>query len=104
VRKLAWEVEDDVNFSTKESFLLKINQAPEAPIAVHILGAMNSQIMKYDIIDIFVNCNWVDTQWQQYSTHLRSNSTQNNTTTLVGRLSGIRTQSGQTKINDDLTT
>jgi uncharacterized integral membrane protein len=26
-----------------------------------------------------------------------------NLTTLVGRLSGIRTQSGQTKINDDLT-
>ena len=25
-------------------------------------------------------------------------------TTLVGRLSGIRTQSGQTKINDELTT
>ena len=25
-------------------------------------------------------------------------------TTLVGRISGIRTQSGQTKINDDLTT
>ena len=26
-------------------------------------------------IDIFVNCNWVDTRWQQYSTHLHSNST-----------------------------
>ena len=25
----------------------------------------------YDIwYDIFVNCNWVDTRWQQYSTHL----------------------------------
>jgi hypothetical protein len=23
------------------------------------------------------NCNWVDTRWQQYSTHLRANSTQN---------------------------
>jgi hypothetical protein len=30
----------------------------------------------YDI-DIFVNCNWVDTRWQQYSTHLHTNSTQN---------------------------
>jgi hypothetical protein len=25
------------------------------------------------------NCNWVDTHWQQYSTHLYTNSTQNNT-------------------------
>ena len=30
-------------------------------------------------IDIFVNCNWVDTRWQQYSTHLHTDSTQNNT-------------------------
>jgi hypothetical protein len=35
--------------------------------------------------------------------HIYTNNTQNNTTTLVGRLSGIRTQSGQTKINDELT-
>ena len=27
--------------------------------------------------DIFVNCNWVDTWWQWYSTHLHTNSTQN---------------------------
>jgi hypothetical protein len=25
------------------------------------------------------NCNWVDTRWQQSSTHLHTNSTQNNT-------------------------
>jgi len=31
---------------------------------------------------IFVNCNWVDTLWQQYSTHLHTNSTQNNTINL----------------------
>jgi len=30
------------------------------------------------ISDIFVNCNLVDTQWQYYSTHLHTNSTQNN--------------------------
>jgi hypothetical protein len=29
--------------------------------------------------NIFVNCNWVDTRWQLYSTHLHTNSTQNNT-------------------------
>jgi hypothetical protein len=30
-------------------------------------------------IDIFVNCNWVDTRWQWYSTHLHTNNTQDNT-------------------------
>jgi len=31
----------------------------------------------YDMIwcDIFVNCNSVDTRWQQYSTHLHTNNT-----------------------------
>ena len=31
------------------------------------------------MIDTFVNSNWVDTRCQQYSTHLHTNSTQNNT-------------------------
>jgi hypothetical protein len=26
---------------------------------------------------LIVNCNWVDTRWQQYSTHLHTNSAQN---------------------------
>ena len=30
-------------------------------------------------IRVFVNCNWVVTRWQQYSTHLHTNNTQNNT-------------------------
>jgi hypothetical protein len=30
-------------------------------------------------IDIFVNCNWVDSRWQQYNRHLHTNKTQNNT-------------------------
>jgi hypothetical protein len=30
------------------------------------------------IVCLFIiNCNWVDTRWQQYSTHLHTNSTQN---------------------------
>ena len=32
----------------------------------------------YDMIYLF-NCSWVDTRWQQYSTHLHKNGTQNNT-------------------------
>jgi len=26
------------------------------------------------IYDIFVNCNWVATRWQQYSTHLHTHT------------------------------
>jgi len=37
-------------------------------------------------IDIFVNCNWNDTRWQQYSTHLHTNSTQNKIIYLLGRV------------------
>jgi len=35
----------------------------------------NSSIAYSHVIDISVNCNWVDTQWQQYSTHPHTNST-----------------------------
>ena len=31
------------------------------------------------IYDIFFGCNWVDTLWQEYSTHLHKNNAQNNT-------------------------
>ena len=30
------------------------------------------------LVDIFVNCNWVDSRLQQNSTHLHTNNTQNN--------------------------
>ena len=74
-----------------------------------------------------VNCSWVATRWQQYSTnlfthkqlltaagltpggssivHIYTQTIHRTTqlTTLVGRLSGIRTQSSQTKINNELT-
>jgi len=36
----------------------------------------------FNQIDIFVNYNWFDTRWQQYSTHLHTNDTQNNTINL----------------------
>jgi len=38
-------------------------------------------------IDIFVICNWVDTRWQQYSTHLHTNNTQN--TSNLGRVRAV---------------
>ena len=36
-------------------------------------------------IDIFVNCNWVVTRQQQYSTHLHTNNTQNDTKQTIHR-------------------
>jgi hypothetical protein len=34
---------------------------------------------------IFVNCNWVATRWQLYSTHLHTNNTQNDTKQTIHR-------------------
>jgi hypothetical protein len=33
----------------------------------------------------FINCSWVATRWQQYSTHLHTNSTQNDTKQTIRR-------------------
>ena len=35
--------------------------------------------------DIFVNCNWVVTRWQQYSSHLHTNNTQEGTKQTIHR-------------------
>jgi len=34
------------------------------------------------IIIIYLNCNWVATRWQQYSTHFHTDNKQNNTNIL----------------------
>ena len=48
-------------------------------------------------MEIFVNCNWIDTRWQCI-VHIYTQTIHRTTqlTTLVGRLSGIQTQIGQT--------
>jgi len=38
---------------------------------------LKTQKVLHNYIDIF-NCSWVDGRWQQYSTHLHTNNTQNN--------------------------
>jgi hypothetical protein len=43
-----------------------------------IFSERNHSLRSY-LCDIFVNCNWVDTRWHQYSTHLHTNNTQNST-------------------------
>jgi hypothetical protein len=44
-------------------------------MAEQIASSVYSLLLWYDIY-VF-NCNWVDTRWQQYSTHLHTNNTQN---------------------------
>ena len=39
----------------------------------------------YLFYDVFVNCNWVVPRWQQYSTHLHTNNTQNDTKQTIHR-------------------
>ena len=53
------------------------NVKREPRIWLHITLVPNTKFLRNKILlyDIFVNCNWVDTWWQQYSTHLHTNST-----------------------------
>jgi hypothetical protein len=45
---------------------------------VLLYAALNTKIHYSLRVHLFIfNCNWVDTRWQQYSTHLHRNSTQN---------------------------
>ena len=62
-----------------------------------IVGGQNPVVLREDFLvvsinksaecllwyDTFVNCDWVDTRWQYYSTHLHTNSTQNTVDTKI---------------------
>ena len=62
--------------------------------------ASNCTNWYFDIV-IFVNCNWVDTRWQQYSTHLHTNNTQNNTIkNLLEGFLGFKPRGGQLKLTN----
>jgi hypothetical protein len=53
---------------------------PVAPIITGITLVFTSHIRCIYIVLLLLllfNCNWVDTRWQQSSTHLHTNSTQN---------------------------
>jgi hypothetical protein len=41
--------------------------------------------MIYDMLYDIFNCNWVATRWQQYSTNIHTNNTQNNTKQTIHR-------------------
>ena len=54
------------------------------PTVYSSVSAVSYYIVLYCVIiylwyDIFVNCKWVVTRWQLYSTHLHTNNTQNDT-------------------------
>jgi hypothetical protein len=42
-------------------------------------------MIRYDIYDIFVNCNWVATRWQYLSTYIHKNNTENDTKQTIHR-------------------
>jgi hypothetical protein len=46
-------------------------------VVENIYRGIQCRVLRYMIY--FVNCNWVVTRWQQYSTHLHTNNTQNDT-------------------------
>ena len=48
------------------------------------LNNVSYRLMQIDEViliwyDIFVNCNWADTRWKWFSTHLRTNNAYDNT-------------------------
>ena len=57
-------------------------------ISCQILADFYIHQKSYRHTDIFLNFNSVDTRWQWYSTHLHTNSTQNNTINL-GRVLAV---------------
>jgi hypothetical protein len=50
------------------------------------------------IYDISVNCNWVATQWQWYSTHLHTNNTQNDTKQTIFRTQNFWRSAGRAPV------
>ena len=50
-----------------------------------LLNNCDTQTIQATWYDIFINYNWVVTRWQQYSTHLHTNNTQNNTKQTIHR-------------------
>jgi hypothetical protein len=55
---------------------------PETPLQTHlevsnVFSYYYYYYYYYIIFFLLFNCNWVDTWWQQYSTHLHTNRTQN---------------------------
>jgi hypothetical protein len=58
------------------------------PTVVELPGreAVHSHLLRtLRMNDIFINCRWVATRWQQFSTHLHTNNTQNDTKQTIHR-------------------
>ena len=72
-------------YSTCRIILCHIVTAPRQTHSFPLIEAKKIQLFlclwtaPWRCYDMFVNCSCVDTQWQQHSTHLHTNSTQNNT-------------------------
>ena len=74
------EIQDKYNVTQQLSWK-RVAQYTAAEVFSY-LWFLNFVMIWYDI---FVNCNWVATRWQLYSTHLRTNITQNDTKQTIRR-------------------
>jgi hypothetical protein len=69
-----------VSSCTRVCFVCTGTWATRLTSTVRRLGDPKCRVSSiYLIFDIFVNCSWVGTRWQWYSTHLHTNNTWNNT-------------------------
>jgi hypothetical protein len=55
---------------------------------VHAVSLLCAHCVLYNHVwyDIFVNCNWLATRWQLYSTHIHTNNTQNDRKQTIHRI------------------
>ena len=82
---------------TTSSALRRANPAIKKPCTIHARIPSVYRVVQivwqgsvlnwtfFMIYDIFVNCNWVVTRWQKYSTHLYTNNTENDTKQTIHR-------------------
>jgi hypothetical protein len=81
VRTVSLRLKRLVSILTPNSCLIRFSQC----IARLMTGSQRSDGSATRVHDIFINCSWVATRWQQFSTHLHTNNTQNETKQTIHR-------------------
>jgi hypothetical protein len=73
---------------TCELFLFDLKIGPQTTHTVNVFSDQSTyQTISFELIHL-LKCNWVATRWQQFSTHLHTNNTQNNTK-VFGRVRAV---------------
>ena len=82
--KCRFQVASRNDLKYKDSFFVPVKRTLICT-TLHNSGPQSKTDLNKKKYDIFVNCNLVATRWQQYSTHLHTNNTQNDTKQTVRR-------------------